>query len=228
MSNEKEDDPWGEPDVREKDVVCLLQKHFPEAEEAQVEPEAAKLHFMRSIAAVSQTLDRSNKPIKSDLDDLHKALNALKKAEKHIRGLGLAGGNALGEAAHQTITFTGDPSGDWWPNAADATRILAERVCDLITGLQSAVETLDESDATPSQRGRPTNIEATEFADALCQCFERLSGKAAKLSTNNATGEKSGRCLCFVKEAFALYGVKGSEQDLVRAYSRRGKTPKKN
>ena len=224
MSKEIEDNSWAEPDLHEDEIVCLLKKYFPGAPSAQVESEASKLDYVRSFAAAMQTVDRSNRPAANDLDDLKKAIYALNKAEKLIRGLGRTGGAALIETAHQTITFKGDPFDQFRPISSDAVKTLAEQIKELVRGVQSAVNAFDPSGSAPSKRGRPENIEVKELANALCRCFETLSGKAAGLSTNNKTGEKYGPCLDFVDEAFGLFGVKGSTADLVRAFANGGKS----
>lgn len=228
MSKEIEDDPWGEPDVHNDEIVCLLKKHFPTAPKIQVVSEAKRLDYARSLAAAMQAVDRNSRPAANDLDELCKAIVALKKAEKLISGLGRDGGNALIETAHQAITFKGDPFEQLRPVSADAVSIFADRITELIRGLQSAIKAFDGSDSALSKKGARKKIEAKELANALCRCFETLSGKAVRLSTNNRTNKKYGPCLDFVEEAFELFGVIGSTEDLVRAFANGGKKPKKN
>lgn len=215
-------------DQRSKALAPILVKHFPCLSESEAANKARVLSGDLSTAIALQTIERSDRDPKKDIDSLEKAVKALGKAQRHIDELGWHGSKALPAVLRASLP---DPSefGLVYPESnLQAQGALSNLIGALYEALTTEISGIDPGALSVNsafgegaefekvKQTKPTETAAALFAGECATVFYELTGKRPTVRTEPLSGEAYGPFLDFVRAAFNACEITASPETWAR------------
>lgn len=215
-------------DERSKALAPVMVKHFPSLNDNEAEAKARELSGNLGTALALQTIERSDRPAKKDIDSLEKALKAFEKAKRHIDELGWHGTKILPAALRTSLP---DPVefGLIYPESNfQAQEALSNLITSLCEGIRSEIPKInpdaksvnaafgDGPEFEEVKQTKPAETAAMLFSGECAGVFYEVTGERPTVRTDPLSGEAYGPFLDFVKAAFNACEITASPETWAR------------